>query len=49
VDLRAMELGFPLEVPAGIGQLIADFSATAKAIAVVVSVEQVIRDAPREG
>jgi hypothetical protein len=26
-----MELGFPLKVPVGVGQLIADFSAAAKA------------------
>lgn len=44
-----MELGLPLEVPTCVRQLIADFSAAAKAIAVVVSVEQVIRDAPHEG
>lgn len=45
-----MALGFPsrVEVPKNVdvGQLIADFSVTASAIAVVMNVEQVIKDAP---
>lgn len=51
VDLRTVELGFPseAEIPddIDIGQLIADFSAAANAIAIVVSVEQVFKDTPR--
>ena len=51
VDLHAMEPGFPsrMEVPedVDIRQLIADFSVAANAIAVVVNVEQVIKDTPR--
>jgi hypothetical protein len=52
VDLRMVELGFPMEaeIPDDIhvGQLIADFGAAARTIATVVSVEQVIKDTPRQ-
>ena len=46
-----MELKFPsrAEMPEGIdvGRLIADFGVATNAIAMVVNVEQVIRDTPR--
>jgi hypothetical protein len=52
VDLRTVELGFPTEaeIPddVNVGQLIADFGAAASTIAAVVSVEQVIKDTPRQ-
>ena len=51
VDLHAMELGFTswMEVPKDIDVrlLIANFGVTTNAIAVVVNVEQVIKDTPR--
>jgi len=50
VDLHTMELGFPprAEVLKGIdiGWLIANFGIAANAIAVVVNVEQLIKDTP---
>jgi len=53
VDLRMVEPGFPTraEMPedVDIKQLIADFGAAANAVTVVVSVEQVIKDAPSQG
>jgi hypothetical protein len=51
VDLHAMEPGFPswTEVPEDIDvrRLIANFGVTTNAIAVVVNVEQVIKDTHR--
>jgi hypothetical protein len=51
VDLHAMEHGFPsrTEVPKDVDVrwLIADFGVTTNAIALVVNVEQVIKDTPR--
>ena len=53
VDLHAMEPGFPSwkEVPEDIDVrwLIADFGVVASAIAVVLNVEQVIKDTPHCG
>jgi hypothetical protein len=51
VDLREVEPGFPPELleNVDVGELIADFSAAVNAIAVVVSVEQVVQEAPRQG
>jgi hypothetical protein len=51
VDLRAVEPGFSPEVPGDVDveELVADFSAAANTIAVVVSVEHVIQDAPHMG
>ena len=47
-----MEPGFPAEAEmpddVDVGQLIADFSTAANAIATVVSVDQVIKDTPRQ-
>lgn len=51
VDLRGMALGFPLRAEVSrnidVGQLIAKFSAAANVVAMVVSVEKVIKDTLR--
>ena len=51
VDLHAMEPGFPsrMEVPEDVDvrRLITDFNVATNAIAIVVSVEQVIKGIPR--